>query len=103
MRTTQPLVAGHQYGVFFTKGITSPDGLAMGTSPVSFLLTAHGKMVDDAGKSQVSALSDAEAAVLEEGRAGLADLFDNPLIQALTGLDRAKTAYVYAFTYGAAK
>jgi hypothetical protein len=32
----------------------------------------------------------------------LVDLFDNPLIQGLVGLDRKTLAYVFAFTAGAA-
>jgi hypothetical protein len=96
LTTRQPLVAGHQYGVFLSTGVTSTDGKGLVPSPVSVLLAARGHLVDGAGKSQVSAVGDADAAQLEVGRAGLADLFDNPLIQALTGLDRARLAYVFA-------
>jgi hypothetical protein len=101
LRTKDPLVAKHQYGVFLSTGITSTDGKGLVPSPVSFLLTARGPLVDAAGKSTVSSVADLDAMLLEMGRASLADLFDNPLIGALTGLDRAKTAYVYAFPYGA--
>ena len=99
VKTHDPLVAGHQYGLFLSTGITSPDGKPLVASPVSFLLTARGTLVNG-GKSQVGGVSDADAVMLEAGRAALRDLFDNPVIQALTGLDRAKLAYVYAFPYG---
>jgi hypothetical protein len=101
LRTKEPLVAKHQYGVFLSTGITSTDGKALVPSPVSFLLTARGPLVDAAGKSTVSSVADLDAMLLEAGRGALVDLFDNPLIAALTGLDRAKVAYVYAFPYGA--
>jgi hypothetical protein len=100
LRPRAPLITGHQYGVFLTTGITSLDGKPLVPSPVSFLLTARGPLVAG-GKSTVSAVGDADAAQLEAGRAALVDLFDNPLIQAVTGLDRAKTAYVFAFPFGA--
>jgi hypothetical protein len=100
LRTRAPLVAGHQYGVFLGTGVTSTDGKGLVPSPVSFLLTARGPLVAG-GKSTVSSVPDPDAMLLEVGRAGLVDLFDNPLIMALTGLDRAKVAYVYAFPYGA--
>jgi hypothetical protein len=99
MRTHDPLVSGHMYGLFLGTGITTPAPESKGLvpSPVSFLLTARGKLVDAMGKSQVSAVGDADAGLLEPGRAALADLFDNMLIQAVTGLDRATLAYVYSF------
>lgn len=100
MRTRQPLAGGHQYGVFLTNGITSPDGKHMVPSPVSFLLKARGPLADGAGKSQVSIVPDPLAQLLEDGRASLAELLDNPLVHAVVGLDRAKLSYVYAFSYG---
>jgi hypothetical protein len=101
LRTHDPLVAKHQYGVFLSSGATSTDGKGLVPSPVSFLLTARGPLVDAAGNSTVSSVSNLDAMLLEAGRAALVDLFDNPLIGALTGLDRSKVAYVYAFPYGA--
>jgi hypothetical protein len=96
LTSRQPLVSGHQYGVFLSSGVTATDGKPLVPSPVSVLLAARGRLVDSAGKSQVSAVSDGAAAMLEAGRAGLAPLFDNPVVQALTGLDRGKLAYVFA-------
>jgi hypothetical protein len=87
--------------LFLSTAITSPEGKPLVPSPVSFLLTAHGKLVNAAGQSQVSGVADADAAMLEAGRAALVELFDNPVIQALTGLERAKLAYVFAFPFGA--
>jgi hypothetical protein len=99
LRPRQALQPGHQYGIFLSTGITSADNKGLVPSPVSVLLSMHGKLVDAAGKSQVSAVSDADAALLEVGRAGLADLFDNAIVQALIGLDRTKVAYVFAFPF----
>jgi hypothetical protein len=100
LTTRMPLVPGHQYGVFLSNGVLALDGKPMVPSPVSVLLTARGKLVDAAGKSQVSSVADADAAALEVGRLGLADLLDNQLIQTLTGLDRSKLTYVFAFPFG---
>jgi hypothetical protein len=99
VQARDPLVRGHQYGIFLDKSITSPDGKPLVPSPVSFLLTARGSLVSG-GKSQVGGVSDADAAMLEAGRLALRELFDNPLTQAITGLDRAKLAYVFAFPFG---
>jgi hypothetical protein len=100
LRTRQPLAAGHQYGLFFTNGVTSPEGKGLVPSPVSFLLKARGPLADAAGKSQVSNVPDPLAPLLEDGRSALAELLENPLVQAVVGLDRAKLSYVYAFSYG---
>jgi hypothetical protein len=96
--TQAPLVAKHRYGIFITNAVTGVDGKPLVASPVSFLLTAQGH-VAELGKSQVSGVSDADATALEEGRSQLAGLFDNPLIQAVTGLQRANMAYAFAFEY----
>jgi hypothetical protein len=45
----------------------------------------------------VSQVGDADAALLELGRAQLAELLDNKLFHAMTGLDRSAIAYLYAF------
>jgi hypothetical protein len=94
-----PLVAGDQYGVFLDTGITSPDGKPLVPSPVSFLLTAHGHIAEN-GTSQVGGVGDADAVMLEMGRAALTQVFDTVELTILTGLDRARMAHVYAFTYG---
>jgi hypothetical protein len=101
LRAKQPLVAGHQYGLFLNSGMTSTDGKPMVPSPVSFLLTARGPVADMAGKSQVSTVPDASAVELEKARASLAPLFDNPIVKGVVGLDRSKLTYVFAFDYGA--
>ena len=95
LTTRQPLVTLHQYGLFLSNAITGADGKPLVAPPVSVLLAARGPLIDAAGKSQVSAVSDGDAAVLEAGRAGLAPLFDNDIVKAVTGLDRARLAYVF--------
>jgi hypothetical protein len=99
LMTQAPLVAMHQYGLFLTTGITSPDHKPLVPSPVSFLLTARGQ-VAAGGKSLVSGVGDADAVTLEAGRMALTQLFDDPASQILTGLDRAHLAHVYVFPFG---
>jgi hypothetical protein len=96
LQTTGAAGARAPVRALLTNGITSPDGKPLVPSPVSFLLTARGALVKD-GKSQVGGVSDADAVMLESGRAALRELFDNAAIQVIIGLDRAKLAYVYAF------
>ena len=45
----------------------------------------------------MSGFSDADAAALEAGRQGLAQLLDNPMFAPLTGVTRANLVYAYAF------
>lgn len=89
--------AGHPIGLFFTNGLESPDGEPLVASPVSILLSLTAPLVDSAGHSTVSSISDADAAALESGRTQLAPLFDNPLFAPLTGVSRANLVYAYAF------
>jgi hypothetical protein len=95
----QPFVVGHQYGIFLKRAIRNPSGSPLVPSPVSVLLTARGVLVDGQGKSTVSAVSDADAAMLEEGRLQLAALFDEPIIGALTGIVREQLVYCFAFPF----
>jgi hypothetical protein len=92
-----PFASGHTIGIFFTNAIHSPDGAPLVASPVSVLLTLTAPLVDDAGHSTVSGVPDAEAAMLEAGRKGLAPLLDNPIFAPLTGVTRANLVYAYAF------
>jgi hypothetical protein len=101
LRAQSALLPQHRYGIFLANGITDADHRPLVASPASFLLSAHGTLVSPAGQSQVAGVSDAEAAMLEAGRAALAPLFDNPAIPGVIGVDRASLAYVFAFTFGA--
>lgn len=99
-----PWPAGHQLGLFFTNGLHAPDGAPLVASPVSVLLSLQAPsgvtgplLVDSAGHSTVSGVSDTEAAALEAGRQALEPLLDNPVIAALTGITRANLVYCYAF------
>jgi len=97
IQAAAPFAAGHPIGLFFTNGIHAPDGAPLVASPVSILLSLTAPLVDSAGHSTVSSVSDADAAALESGRAQLAPLFDNPLFAPLTGVSRANLVYAYAF------
>jgi hypothetical protein len=91
-----PFAAGHQIGLFFTNAIHSPDGAPLVASPVTVLLTLTAPLVDGAGHSTVSGVSDADAGTLEAARQALAPLFANPLF-AMTGVTRANVVYAFAF------
>jgi len=97
IQAAAPFPAGHTIGLFFTNAITSPDGEPLVASPVSVLLTLTAPLVDGSGHSTVSGFSDADAATLEQGRQGLAQVLDNATLVALTGLTRSKIVYAYAF------
>jgi hypothetical protein len=92
----------HTYGVFITRAVTDIRGAPLVPSPVSKLLTLRAELTDASGKSQVSSVSDAQAAALEQGRAALAALFDDPLVMAATGITREELVYCFAFQPGGA-
>lgn len=99
--TTQAaLPAGHTIGLFFTDGLHDPSGTPLVASPVSILLTLQGPLVDGAGHSTVSGVTDAEAAMLEAGRQQLGPLLDNKAVTGLTGISRKNLVYCFAFTFG---
>jgi hypothetical protein len=99
IQAAAPFPSGHTIGVFFTNAIHSPSpGAApLVASPISVLLTLTAPLVDDAGHSTVSGVTDANAAALEQGRKALAPLLDNPIFAPLTGVTRANLVYAYAF------
>jgi hypothetical protein len=97
IQAATPFPSGHTIGVFFTNAIHSPDGAPLVASPISVLLTLTAPLVDDAGQSTVSGVTDANAAALEAGRKALAPLLDNPIFAPLTGVTRANLVYAYAF------
>lgn len=99
IKARQPFVVGHQYGVFLKRAIHAPGGAPLVPPPVSVLLTARGALVDGNGHSNVSSVSDADAALLEQGRLQLGTLFDTPIIQALTGITREELVYCFAFPF----
>jgi hypothetical protein len=92
---------GHQYGIFMSRDVHSPDGKPLVPAPISVLLTLTAPLVDTQGKSQLSSVSDADAAELEAGRQQLATLFDNPVFGPLTGLTRESLVYCFAFEFQA--
>lgn len=97
--SSEPLTTGHQYGVFMTRAVTNPSGAPLVPAPISVLLTLTAPLVDASGHSQISSVSDADAAALETGRAELGALFDNPVFSALTGLSRDNLVYCFAFAF----
>jgi hypothetical protein len=92
-----PFTAGHLLGVFMTSAIHDAHGAPLVASPVAVLLALPSPLVDSAGHSTVSGVSDADAAMLEAGRQALAQLFDNPGFAALTGITRQNLIYDFAF------
>ena len=94
-----PFPVGHTMGLFFTSDIHDAPG-DMGRplvpSPVSKLLTLRGSLLDSDGHSSLSAVSDADAAMLEVGRRQLAMLFDDPTLTGIVGISREALVYCYA-------
>ncbi len=101
-----PFPAGHTIGLFFTDGLKDPGGDPLVASPVSLLLTLQGALVDSAGHSNVSGVSDGDAATLEAGRQQLAPLFADHALTGLTGITpgtgtrRSNLVYCFAFPFG---
>lgn len=99
IKGSEPFVAGHDYGIFMTNGLTSPDGVSLVPAPISVLLTLANPLVDTAGHSSISSVADSDAVTLEGGRQQLATIFD--MLAPITGLNRANVVYCFAFTFGA--
>jgi hypothetical protein len=91
------LPAGHQLGVFMTSAIHDTHGAPLVASPVTVLLALTSPLVDSAGHSTVSGVSDSNAAALEAGRQALAQLYNNPGFAAATGITRQNLIYGFAF------
>ncbi|HEY8926081.1 MAG TPA: hypothetical protein VIU64_16970 [Polyangia bacterium] len=101
IRTAAPLVAGHQYGIFMTNGLTDATGRPLVPPPISVLLSLQGTLVDAAtGHSTISTVADADAVQLEAGRMQLAALFDNTVLKGVTGVGRDNLVYAFAFAVG---
>jgi hypothetical protein len=92
-----PFARGHEVGLFFTNGLHDTKGAPLVPSPASVLLTLTAPLVDSAGHSTVSGVSDADATTLEAGRQALAPVLDSPAFTALTGISRADLVYTFAF------
>ncbi len=99
IKGSAPFVTGHDYGVFMTDGLTSPDGASLVPAPITVLLTLPDPLVDGDGHSLISTVADTDAATLEAGRGQLAMLFDS--LSSITGLTRKNVVYCFAFTFGA--
>jgi hypothetical protein len=97
LRGAAPFAAGHRFGVFVTRAVRDPRGRPLVAAPLSVLLSSPAPLVNDAGKSLLSTVPDAEALAIEAGRAALAALFDNPLFAPLTGVTREELVYCFAF------
>lgn len=95
VRGKAPFMAAHQYGIFMTNELRAPSGASLVPAPISVLLSLPYPVADGSGKSLVSSVADADAAVLEAGRAELAPVFDN--VGPLTGLTRDNLVYCFAF------
>ena len=100
IKARKPFVVGHQFGVFLKTSIQNTTGQGLVPSPVSKLLTLRGPLLNAVtGKSNVSAVSDADATMLESARHDLAALLDNPDFAKFSGVTREGLAYIYAFPF----
>jgi len=109
IQTTDPMTDGDLYGIILTvpsaeddaarNGVTSPDGRPIVPSPVTVLLRSRGPIVDAAGESLVSGITDEDGAVLEAGRLQLMDLLDDPTFTTAAKVTRENVAYLYAFEF----
>jgi hypothetical protein len=104
-----PFVATHQYGVFMMRardpgqppgppGLTDDKGRPLVPSPVSKLLTLEAPLADAAGHSTISTVADADAVMLEAGRAQLASFFDSAGAT-IPGIQRDTLVYCFAFEW----
>ncbi|MEN0067416.1 MAG: hypothetical protein AAGA48_35120 [Myxococcota bacterium] len=73
----QPLRSGSTYGVVVRRGITTRDGQPLAPMPTGMLLTNPYPLVDEAGRSQVASVADADAQRLEPTRRALAPLVEH--------------------------
>jgi hypothetical protein len=94
---SQPLLPGHQYGLFFTDALSNDDGVPLVASPISKLLTLEAELANSSGESLVSTLTNEQALALEAGRSALSPLFDEPSFAMATGITREHLVYCFAF------
>ena len=109
LTTTLPLQDGVLYGIVIAtespddgvprNAVTDTYGRPIVPSPVTVFLRGRGPMVDDAGHSLVSGITDEDAATAEGGRLALKALLDNPTFMIAAGLTRENIAYLYGFEY----
>jgi hypothetical protein len=99
-----PFIEGATYAILITTEVTNADGKPLVASPVTVLLRSRGELVDGAGTSQVSGVSDTDAQQLEQGRMQFKELLDDPTIKVATlsanrpkGLTREMLVYLYGF------
>jgi hypothetical protein len=100
VKSVDPLPPG-AYAVIVSRSAKSPTGKALVPPPAVMLALARGPIVNAAGVSQVTSVSNAQAVQLEQGRLQLAPLVNDPMFAALTRLSRETIAYVFSFTVGA--
>lgn len=106
-----PLIDGALYAIVLrhledcpaagqTCAVKSPDGLPLVASPLTVFLRSRGPLVDADGNSNLTQLTDADAAQSESGRLLLKELLDNPTFIGLTSISqRDQIRYLYAFRY----
>lgn len=92
-------VPGHQYGLFLKRGIHDAAGASLVPSPVSVLLRLRAPLLDEAGHSTISTVSDGDATQLEAGRRQLAMLFDDNAFATFTQVVREELVYCFAFPF----
>lgn len=90
-----PLSERTTYAAWISGGTKSTEGKSVVANPVFAFARSSEPLVDGAGKSQVSALSDAQAQALEPLRLGMKPLFDG---LAAAGHARRDLALAFAYT-----
>lgn len=96
----KPLRGDRRYLVVATDDIESADGSEMRVSAPFWLARQPESLVDETGRSQVGVLGDADAAALEELRAGYAPLFDGlDAAGELTGSEFSRDNILLAWTF----
>lgn len=99
IKASAPFVAGHQIGIFMKSSIHNAAGQPLVAAPVSKLLTLRGALVDAGGHSNVAAVADADAVMLEAGRKQFDQLLGDPMLGSITTLARDELVYCYGFPF----
>lgn len=99
IKASTPFVADHQIGIFLKSSIHNSAGKPLVAAPVSKLLTLHGELVDASGHSNVSAVADADAVMLEAGRKQFDQLLGDATLGSISTLVREELVYGYGFPF----
>lgn len=97
-RPIRPLKPGHAHLVVMTNGVIgdNDEGFPVEAQAITVLTRNTFPLVDDAGRSQVEGLPDANAAVVEPLRQSFQPLWE--AAEAVTGLQRSFIPLIFTFT-----